>query len=162
MTLHPNGHNRRGRRWLPFVVVVTVLLLGLAMLIWGSQLLSTEDTATSNTGLIQRLEETIQHVNRVSKRTDREITASRIESVYQSCLQFNDNQGALTRVIEATYRPQLDPRLRRAFQREVRKLRPNDCGTQKCLLTRAIASRGFEHVAVPYQHTYPNARRAHC
>lgn len=135
--------------WFPVVVVVVLCCATIAGLLWGGQVDRTQNKVTGNRELIKR-------VNAVSVRADVEIATSRVESVYQTCLQFNDVQGALSRVIRATFTPRLDPQLRAAFRRELVSLRPNDCRTQRRLLVRAIRTEGFEHAAVPYRHRYPH------
>lgn len=98
-----------------------------------------------------------RHVAESSERIDTEIAMSRINSVAQTCAQFNDVQSVLADLVRVALavpnRPDIpladQARFRRRFETGLRNLALNDCKAQRRKLERALARGDFSAV-VPY------------
>lgn len=146
--------NSTGRaRWLvPLALLVVAMFATIAFLL-GGRFERSNSRFDRQQASNQQQNQIIRAVRRASRRADREIQSSRINQVWATCHQFNNNQLALSRVIRATLGPRLDPHLRVAFKHELRALRPNDCAAQRRLLESRLRASKFR-IFVPYQHRY--------
>lgn len=151
----------RGRWQFLFLVLVTAAFAGGFTVVATGDIVENRQTNVRQDRTDRILSRAVRDIAAVqvqvadtAKRTDREIAMSRVNSVRQTCLQFNDVQGVLSSLVRGSLAVQDEraSKTRAAFEAALRLLAPNDCAAQQRKLERAL-DRGDFSASVPYSPT---------